>query len=119
MMAIRVLQSRPVTPNELLAGTPLNQVGLHGAVETDFFDWIRLAVDGSELVGRIMAQVQRFRLSEIEVDVLKAIYESLIDPRQRHYLGEYYTPDWLADWICEKMLRDPLQTRVLDPSCGS
>jgi hypothetical protein len=119
MMAIRVLQSRPVTPIELLAGTPFSQVGLHGAVETDFFDWIRLATDGPELVGRIMAQVQRFRLSEIEVDVLKAIYESLIDPRQRHYLGEYYTPDWLAAWICDKSLGDPLKTRALDPSCGS
>jgi hypothetical protein len=118
-MAIRVLESGPVAPAELLAGSPFTQVGLHGAVETDFFDWIRLPTGGLELVGRIMAQVGRFRISEIEVDVLKAIYESLIDPRQRHYLGEYYTPDWLADWICEKVLLDPLNTRALDPSCGS
>ena len=28
--------------------------------------------------------------------MLKALYESLIDPAQRHDLGESYTPDWLA-----------------------
>jgi hypothetical protein len=119
MMAVRVLESGPVSATELLAGSPFSRVGLHGAVEIDFFDWVSLMPPGLELVGRIMAQVDRFRLSEIEVDVLKAIYESLIDPRQRHYLGEYYTPDWLADWICERVLPDPLNTRALDPACGS
>ena len=36
------------------------------------------------------------RLAEVESDVLKILYESLIDRDERHGLGEYYTPDWLA-----------------------
>jgi N-6 DNA Methylase len=118
-MATKILASEHIAAGDLLSGTPFVQVGLHGAVEADFFDWVLLTPDGFELVDRVAAQVGRFRLAEIEVDVLKAIYESLIDPRQRHYLGEYYTPDWLAEWICERVLKDPLNTRVLDPSCGS
>ncbi len=118
-MAVRVLVTGPVPAGELLSGSPFTQIGLHGAVEADFFDWVLLADGGSELVDRIAAQVGRFRLTEIEVDILKVIYESLIDPRQRHYLGEYYTPDWLAGWVCDAVLRDPLNTRVLDPACGS
>jgi SAM-dependent methyltransferase len=118
-MAVRVLTNGPAPAGELLAGTPFTRVGLHGAVETDFFDWLLLVKGGADLVDRIAAQAARFRLVQIEVDVLKAIYESLIDPRQRHYLGEYYTPDWLAEWICEREIKDPLNTRVLDPSCGS
>jgi hypothetical protein len=118
-MAVRVLTSGAIPAGELLAGTPFTQVGLHGAVEADFFDWLLLVQGGSELVDRIANQVGRYRLAEIEVDVLKAIYESLIDPRQRHYLGEYYTPDWLAEWMCERVLPEPLGTRMLDPSCGS
>jgi hypothetical protein len=118
-MAVRVLVSGPVPPAELLAGTPFVRAGLNGAVETDFFDWVLLEESGANLVDRIANQVGRFRLSEIEADVLKTVYESLIDPRQRHYLGEYYTPDWLADWICREAVPKPLQTRVLDPSCGS
>jgi hypothetical protein len=119
-LAVRVLTNGALGAVELLSGTPFANVGLHGALEADFFDWVLLAQPGgSDLVNRISAQAARFRLSEIEVDVLKAIYESLIDPRQRHYLGEYYTPDWLAEWICERDYLDPLQTRMLDPSCGS
>lgn len=118
-MAVRVLVSGPIPAGELLRGQPFTQIGLHGAVEADFFDWVLLVPGGADLVDRIAVQVGRFRLAEIEVDVLKAIYESLIDPRQRHYLGEYYTPDWLAQWVCDEVLEDPLNTRTLDPACGS
>lgn len=119
-MAVRVLTNGAVGAVDLLSGTQFANVGLHGAVEADFFDWLLLVQPaGADLVNQISAQAARFRLSEIEVDVLKAIYESLIDPRQRHYLGEYYTPDWLAEWMCERDFNQPLTTRLLDPSCGS
>ncbi len=51
--------------------------------------------------------------------MLKALYESLIDPAQRHDLGEYYTPDWLAAKVVRRAISDPLHQRVLDPACGS
>ena len=60
-----------------------------------------------------------FRLADVRTDVLKGLYESLIDPEQRHVLGEYYTPDWLAERICATAVRDPLNERVVDPACGS
>ena len=75
--------------------------------------------DGVALVNRIAGQASRFRLEDIEHDVLKELYESLIDPAQRHQLGEYYTPDWLADLMVREVVTDPLNQRVLDPSCGS
>src|SRR6266487_3126773 len=37
----------------------------------------------------------------------------------RRRLGEYYTPDWLADQIITTAVTDPLRQRVLDPACGS
>ena len=37
---------------------------------------------------RIARQVGRLRLRDIRVDILKALYESLIDPETRHDLGE-------------------------------
>ena len=118
-MAVQVLVEGPTEAGELLQGTPFARVGLHGAVETDFFDWVLLTEGGEELVRRIAGQAARFRLEEIEADVLKSLYESLIDPEQRHYLGEYYTPDWLADWMCQEIVPKPLETRIFDPSCGS
>ena len=58
-------------------------------------------------------------MRDIQTDVLKGLYESLVDPEQRHDLGEYYTPDWLAHRICAEVIDEPLQQRVLDPACGS
>ena len=39
------------------------------------------------------------RLDECRADVLKVLYESVIGAETRKRLGEYYTPDWLADQI--------------------
>jgi hypothetical protein len=43
----------------------------------------------------------------------------VIDPETRKQLGEYYTPDWLAEGIVQKVVDRPLSQRVLDPACGS
>jgi hypothetical protein len=109
----------PPAASDLLAGKPFQDAGIEGVVEADFFDWVLKAPDGGEVVNQISAQVARFRLGDITHDVLKVLYESLIDPEQRHDLGEYYTPDWLAQWMCERVIALPLEQRVLDPSCGS
>jgi SAM-dependent methyltransferase len=50
---------------------------------------------------------------------MKVLYESVLTPEQRHDLGEYYTPDWLAAEMVARVVPDPLDTRVLDPACGS
>jgi SAM-dependent methyltransferase len=118
-MAVRILGVDPGSAAELLAGAAFSEAGIHGAVESDFFDWVLDAPAGAELVERIAHQASRFRLAEIETDVLKGLYESLIDPAQRHDLGEYYTPDWLAAQMCTRAITDPLAQRVLDPACGS
>ncbi|MEM1632576.1 MAG: N-6 DNA methylase, partial [Thermofilum sp.] len=66
-------------------------------------------------------------------DLLKRLYQHLVPRDIRHNLGEYYTPDWLADLLLneaglslEELERTgqedplkPLQIRVLDPACGS
>ena len=118
-MATSVLGVAPTEAEALLSGTAFTQAGISGAVESDFFDWVLSASGGSELVLQLARQVGRFRLADVEHDVLKGLYESLIDPEERHDLGEYYTPDWLAAWMCERAIERPLEERVLDPACGS
>lgn len=109
----------PASGRDLLDGKEFRNLGIVGAVEADFFDWLVRARDGDALVLKIARQAARFDLGAIESDVLKALYESLIDPEQRHELGEYYTPDWLAAWIVEAAIDHPLEQRVIDPACGS
>lgn len=44
---------------------------------------------------------------------------SVIDSSTRRKLGEYYTPDWLAQRMVDEVFDDPAEQRLLDPSCGS
>ncbi|MDO8359797.1 MAG: N-6 DNA methylase, partial [Devosia sp.] len=118
-IAARVLDLEIDDPAEMLSGRLLTNEGIVGAVEADFFDWPLIATGGADLVRSLAAETVRFRLRDVEVDVLKSLYESLIDPDERHDLGEYYTPDWLAARVVAAAIPRPLEQRVLDPSCGS
>ncbi len=118
-MAVHVLGMNMPEPGDLLAGRPFSEIGILGVVESDFFDWPLAASRGPDLVHRVAAQAARFRLRDVKMDVLKGLYESLVDPEQRHELGEYYTPDWLAARVCAQVIHVPLEQRVLDPACGS
>ena len=68
-------------------------------------------------------------------DVLRNIYQDLIPKEQRKAFGEYYTPDWLASMLAERVIDDewieravdryldnrdiPTRIGILDPACGS
>ena len=118
-VAFAVLGIEEDDPAKLLSGEKLASAGLTGAVESDFFDWVVADRDGERLVKRLMAHVRRFRLAEVDSDVMKTLYESLIDREQRRGLGEYYTPDWLAAKMTKRAIERPLEQKVLDPACGS
>lgn len=118
-VALAVLDLAEDDPARVLSGRAFQQANIYGAVESDFFDWIVAAPDGVRLVRRIMAHVRRFRLREVKSDVLKILYESLIDREERHGLGEYYTPDWLAAKVVRNAVSAPVEQKVLDPACGS
>ena len=118
-IAARVLDLPVDEPHRLLSGTALAELGILGAVEADFFDWPLKLRAGEDLVRQIAQEAARFRLTSVETDVLKVLYEGLVDPEERHDLGEYYTPDWLAGRIVAKAVDKPLTQRVLDFACGS
>ena len=114
-----MIDAPPADATALLHGSEFSDLGIIGQSEPDFFDWVLATEDGRRLVMRTERQVARFRLHEIQVDILKALYESLIDPETRHDLGEYYTPDWLAARMVAATVDKPLEQRVMDPACGS
>ena len=118
-IALAVLGFRDDNPKHVLSGAAFEAAGIFGAAESDFFDWVVTEPEGEALVRRILSHVRRFRLDQVESDVLKILYESLIDREERHGLGEYYTPDWLAAKIVRRAIERPIEQRVLDPACGS
>lgn len=117
--------------------------------EGDFFRWY---VD--EWTPGVALQVRKLLedLSELDPDaveqapervrdLLKRLYHGLFPREVRHDLGEYYTPDWLAEMVLARVDSDlfgPITgspdkrheqavrvaprlttTRFLDPACGS
>ena len=108
-----------ISPASLLSGSKFEESGIAGVVEADFFDWVVYVPGGEPFVRSLARRVGRFRWQEVGGDVLKVLYESVITAPTRKRLGEYYTPDWLAERIVTTTIERPLETRVLDPSCGS
>ncbi|MEM0460533.1 MAG: hypothetical protein QXZ31_11745 [Thermofilaceae archaeon] len=126
---------------ELESGGIFRKFGYENFLEGDYFSWYLGELD--QELAEILAEIAR-RLADYEPatpqlepesarDLLKRLYQHLVPRDIRHNLGEYYTPDWLADLLLneaglsleelEKMGQEdtlrPLQIRVLDPACGS
>ena len=103
----------------LLEGQRFAIAGLHGVVEADFFDWPAVLPQGQPVIAGIARRLSTFDWNDVNHDVLKALYTSVIDADTRRKLGEYYTPDWLAEKMVAEQFDDPLNQRLLDPACGS
>jgi hypothetical protein len=116
VLGLDVTDMQPAT---LLGGQRFELAQIYGVVEQDFFDWVLEVPGGASFVRTMARRLARFDWTNVEHDVLKVLYESVIGAETRKRLGEYYTPDWLADQIVAKAVTDPLGQRVLDPACGS
>lgn len=108
--------------HSVLNGQYFNQRGIHNFLEEDFFAWVARDAawrQGLVVARRLVVQLGTYNLRELSEDVLKGLYERLVDPKDRHDLGEYYTPDWLAAKIVSECLETNPEASVLDPACGS
>jgi|HubBroStandDraft_5_1064220.scaffolds.fasta_scaffold03652_5 hypothetical protein len=107
---------------DVLTGRYFQSKRLANLVDDDFFHWLRNPVAEKILAGtweRILLHLTEYDLTQVREDVLKGVYQQLIDPKDRHDLGEYYTPDWLCERIVAELLPADGYKAVLDPSCGS
>ena len=106
-------------PEALLKGHILaEQSDLHGVVDADLFTW-PTEVDESIYLCEIARVVELFDWTQNATEVGPTLYQNVITQEERKKLGEYYTPRWLAEEITKAVVDDPLNQRVLDPSCGS
>ena len=108
---------------DVLGGDYFRSKRLANLVEDDFFHWVRSTEAEAILAPaweRILSHLTEYDLTYVREDILKGVYQQLIDPVDRHDLGEYYTPDWLCERIIEQVLPEtPGFFPVLDPTCGS
>lgn len=104
------------------------KLGISNFLEGDFFGGYLYFWDGDlyDLIKQMIEKFENYDYSSINLepelarDLLKNVYHNLFPRELRHNLGEYYTPDWLADFLIDKMNIDFSGEKViLDPTCGS
>ncbi|HDR06557.1 MAG TPA: SAM-dependent DNA methyltransferase, partial [Candidatus Coatesbacteria bacterium] len=114
--------------HKLEQGGIWSELGIHNFLEGDLFAWYLDAWndDCAEAVRAMTRSLDKFDPSTLSVepaesrDLLKLLYHQLFPRSVRHDLGEYYTPDWLAELVLDELgyNGDP-DKRLLDPACGS
>ncbi|MCK4403536.1 MAG: N-6 DNA methylase [candidate division Zixibacteria bacterium] len=114
---------------KLEEGTGIFQdLNIRNFLEGDLFSWYTEAWNDEiyKAIKQIIKHLNDYDPETMEVapdetrDILKKLYQYLVPKQIRHDLGEYYTPDWLAE-RCLNQLNyngDP-KYRILDPGCGS
>jgi SAM-dependent methyltransferase len=106
----------------VLEGEFFKRQGIENFLEEDFFSWImreRTKDAGIEIARKLLSLLRNYNLRELSEDVLKSLYQELVDPKTRHDLGEFYTPDWLAHRMVQKLIEQNVEGSFLDPACGS
>ncbi len=103
--------------------------GITNFLEGDFFRWYLEAFDSPRLqdaireVARGLSDFEPATTTiepEVTRDLLKKLYQYLVPDVVRHHLGEYYTPDWLAELVLDEAgYKGDTRKRLLDPACGS
>ena len=121
---IKITKNKPSTYKDLffiLQGKKFEKSGILDFMEDDFYTWVLLDFikdDMIKLFWNLLKEIYVYDLERISEDVLKELYQELIDTEVKQSLGEFYTPDWLADTIVKDVVDKP-ESRILDPSCGS
>jgi len=109
-------------------GKFFRDIGVENFIEGTFLSWY-LDVwdkDVEYVIRDIIKRLDWFDFAEFVtkpeyvVDYLKNFYQEVFPKSLRHDLGEFYTPDWLANYLVKQSGFDGgVQKRVLDPACGS
>lgn len=105
-----------------------SQLGITNFLEGDIFSWYIDAWNDqlAEMVRSMVNTLDQYDPTTLSVepaesrDLLKKLYQGLFPKTVRHDLGEYYTPDWLAEHVLNEIGYDGNpDKRLLDPACGS
>ena len=112
----------------ILKGDYFKIVGITNFFEEGFFEWWLHVWDSeiNSVIREIISLLQEMEITtsiikpEVIGDMVKETYHDLMPRSLRHLLGEYFTPDWLADYVIERSgFSGKVGERFLDPACGS
>lgn len=119
---------------EIILGDFARQYGIANYGYSDWYCWPLFELDNGfrNVMESIHSNVDVYQsattISDFQMnsnfDFIKQIYEAIIPKELRHALGEYYTPDWLAEATLKSAVNvcaaeDMIGLSIIDPTCGS
>lgn len=115
----------------LLNGESALLKGIENYCDEDYYCWPIYELDNgfNLILDKIISlllpyKIRQSVLPEINcTDIIMQIYETIIPKKIRHALGEFYTPEWLAErtfLLSLKYIQKSMdKLRIADPTCGS
>ncbi|WP_138206406.1 Eco57I restriction-modification methylase domain-containing protein [Haloimpatiens lingqiaonensis] len=116
------------TMKNIESGGRFKDLGIRNFLEGDFFGWYLNVWDNDiyEVIVGMLKMFDEYNYDTINLDegnsrdLLKKLYNYLLPRSLRHALGEYYSPDWLAQRTYNLLnLNGDINKSILDPTCGS
>jgi len=125
---IRNSESTKRTLEGIESGGRFERLGIKNFLEGDFFGWY-LKVWNEEIystISNVLNKYENYNYHTLNLDernsrdLLKKLYNYLLPRTLRHALGEYYSPDWLAQFVYDLLeINGAIDKKVLDPNTGS
>lgn len=126
--------SNVVNIEDIVSGDFFEELNIKNYCNKDVFCWVEMIKTGEfyEKYNNLLNLLDKYLINDNfedsdlncnNNDYIKQMYECIIPKQLRHALGEYYTPDWLAQYTLKNILsyntKDLSDLRFIDPTCGS
>ncbi len=125
-------EDRETSAEDIILGKFAVEYGIKNYCYPDWYSWPLFEIENgfASVLEKIKESVMNYRsrisLSDFaknnNYDYIKQMYEAVIPKELRHALGEYYTPDWLAEETLNTVLEFEgvhIRQSFIDPTCGS
>ncbi len=108
-------------PSKML-GMAFEEIGesFEGLYKSPLFDSINFEdIEwNADTINFVLDKLGAHDFSKISKDILGRAYEQHISRKERKELGQFYTPDFVIDYILDQVRISP-DKKILDPACGS
>ncbi len=101
-----------------LAFTKARDIDWQAIFEESPIEALGIPEKANELLLDLFAELRVYQFAELSEDVIGQLFEEIIEPDQRHLLGQYFTREDLVDFVIATIV-DNADGYYLDPTCGS
>ncbi|MGB2842806.1 MAG: N-6 DNA methylase [Halobacteriota archaeon] len=109
---------------DVISGKYFTAKGIANFLEEDISLWLlspEIEDKSFALFCSVVDALANYEFAKIDEDIFREIYEEIVERKERHKAGEYYTPEWLVQLILDDVfaLWEEGIPKILDPACGS